>query len=78
MTYALVGIIVAQILLIGYLVNLARRERYALEDKLMAMSNMDAYILNKAQEKPESGDISYVDEEREWQLSPGGGGQDGS
>ena len=52
----------------------AREERRDLEDRLMALTNMDATILHKAQSEPVAGDISYVDEQREWELSPGGGG----
>jgi hypothetical protein len=78
MDYVLTGIIVVQILLIGYIITQSRKERAALEDRLMALTNMDAFILHKAEEKPEPGEVTYVDEEREWQLSPGGGGLDGS
>jgi hypothetical protein len=56
--------------------RLAREERETLEDRLMAMTNMDSLILHKAQAKPEEGEVSYVDERREWELSPGGGGDD--
>ncbi|HEX4715440.1 MAG TPA: hypothetical protein VH164_10980 [Ktedonobacteraceae bacterium] len=42
----------------------------------MALTNMDSLILHKAQETPSPGDVSYVDENREWQLSPSGGGYD--
>jgi hypothetical protein len=81
-TYALVALVAVQAILMAYLVDSlsrrAARERQALEDRLMAMSNMDAFILNKANEKPTPGDVKYVDEEREWELSPGGGGYDSS
>ena len=75
MIYALAAIIVVQTLLIGWLTDQARKERKSLEDRLLAMTNLDAAILVKAQEDDEPGSVTYVDEEREWQLSPGGGGR---
>jgi ribose 1,5-bisphosphokinase PhnN len=79
---ALVVVIVIQslglIFLADRLTRRAREEREMLEDRLMAMSNMDSLILHKAQTDPEEGEVSYVDEQREWELSPGGGGSDGS
>lgn len=82
MYYALITVIGLQgagvIFLVDRLTRRAREEREVLEDRLMAMTNMDSFILHKAQSDPEPGDVSYVDEAREWELSPGGGGSDGS
>jgi hypothetical protein len=78
MSYALVAVIVVQALIFFYAVVLlntrAREERASLEDRLMALTNMDSLILHKAHETPSPGEVSYVDENREWELSPGGGG----
>ena len=53
----------------------AREERRDLEDRFLALTNLDAAILYKAQQDPEEATVSYVDEQREWELSPGGGGR---
>jgi hypothetical protein len=78
MTYALAVLVGLQAVVIVYLVDTltrrARDERKELEDRLMAMSNMDALILHKAHEDTGPGAVTYVDEQREWELSPGGGG----
>jgi hypothetical protein len=80
MTYALIVLIALQALITALLVDRltkrASKERETLEDRLMAMTNMDSFILHKAQQDPVPGDVSYVDESREWELSPGGGGND--
>jgi hypothetical protein len=78
MNYALVAVILVQCLCLLYMVDKltrrAREEREALEDRLMALTNMDSLIIHKAHENPTPGEVSYVDEGREWELSPGGGG----
>ena len=48
-----------------------RREREALEDRLMAMSRPDALITHKALADPEPAAVEYVDEAREYALGNG-------
>ncbi len=64
--------------LIADLVEDGRQERKALEDRLIALTDRDASVLVSAQEySGPPAEVTYVDETREWELSPGGGGKNG-
>lgn len=68
MIYALTVIVVLQNLVIGYLHLLAKQERTELNDRIMALSNPVA--LSVMPQKVDPGEVSYVDEAREAELSP--------
>jgi hypothetical protein len=48
--------------------RLAAEERRALEDRLIALTDRDASVLVSAQERFQPGDVTYVDERKEWEL----------
>ena len=53
--------------LIAYLLILGSREREKLEDRLMALSHPEGLVQYKAVEKPIEGDVSYIDEQFEFE-----------
>ena len=70
MVYALLAVVVIQCFLLVYQGQLARRERSELEDRLMAVTQPVALIQHKAHQDDTPGDVTYVDEAREAELSP--------
>lgn len=70
MIYALIVLLVVQQALIGYVVTQARQERADLEDRLMSTFTPVALVQHKSMQDTEPGDVSYVDEAREAELSP--------
>lgn len=70
MIYALTAIVVVQILLIGYLLTQARIERKDLEDRVMALAQPVSLVTHRSITDPEPGNVTYVDEAREAELSP--------
>jgi hypothetical protein len=54
------------------LARLALEERRALENRLIALTDRDASVLVNAQETFTGGDVTYVDERREWELDRDG------
>jgi hypothetical protein len=63
-------IVVFQAALIGYLINQSRKERAELEDRLMSTFQPIALTTHKALRDDSPGEITYVDEAREAELSP--------
>lgn len=68
MIYVLAVIVVVQNFIIGFQLYLAKQERSELNDRIMALSNPLA--LSAMPAKVEPGEVTYVDENREAELSP--------
>ena len=55
---------------ISWIVWQGRKERTELEDRLMSITQPVALITHKAVRDDDPGDVTYVDEAREAELSP--------
>ena len=68
--YLLIALVALAYGVIVYQLRSAREERRELEDRLMALTQPVALIQHKALSDNVPGDVSYVDEAKEWELSP--------
>ena len=55
--------------IIESLMDHAREERKALEDRLIALTDRDASVMVNAMEHTSPAEVEYVDEAREYELS---------
>lgn len=69
-------VVVIVLLLVGVdrMLERERQQRSELQDRLMAINQPVALTTTKAYRDPEPSVVTYVDESREWDLSPAGGG----
>lgn len=70
MIWALVAVILGLLATLAYVIHESRTERSELEDRLMSTFTPVAVTTYKAHQEEAGGDVSYVDEAREAELSP--------